>query len=128
MKKLFLTLSALILLTACGQKETAPEVTMGQPVIGEEGVKEMIVENELELKLYSLNDVALHANEDDCWTAVNGQVFDITEYIPNHPAGNSILQGCGIDGTEIFEKKPNGEPHSEKAVETLNNYLIGNLK
>lgn len=29
-----------------------------------------------------------HSSENDCWIVVNGDVWDITEFIPSHPGGN----------------------------------------
>lgn len=74
-------------------------------------------------QVFTLEEVAKHNTEGDCWTVVNNKVYNITEYIPSHPAGKSILQGCGQDATQLFTDK-----HSKKTNNKLNDYLIGNLK
>ena len=53
---------------------------------------------------YTLEDVAQHNSELDCWTVVDGCVYNIAPFIAHHPGGRKILQAAGIDGTEIFSK------------------------
>ncbi|MFH2062583.1 MAG: cytochrome b5-like heme/steroid binding domain-containing protein [bacterium] len=80
---------------------------------------------------YSLNEVASHATADDCWMAIDGQVYNVTAAIGNHPGGEMILQGCGKDATQLFATKGRGEagpPHSPQAREGLANFMIGTLK
>src|SRR5689334_21727949 len=52
---------------------------------------------------YTLADVAAHSTKSNCWTAVNGNVYDVTPFIDSHPGGvEAILNVCGIDATELF--------------------------
>lgn len=53
--------------------------------------------------------VALHNNENDCWTIIEGTAYDITSYIPRHPGGDNILSACGVDGTEFFNGNKEGQ-------------------
>jgi L-lactate dehydrogenase (cytochrome) len=39
----------------------------------------------------SVSEVAKHANPDDCWIVVNGKVYDLTKFAPNHPGGASSM-------------------------------------
>jgi len=55
---------------------------------------------------YTLEDVAQHNSELDCWTVVEGRVYNIAPFVHQHPGGRKILQAAGIDGTEIFSKYP----------------------
>ena len=32
-------------------------------------------------------EIAKHAHEDDIWIVVNGKVYDVTKFAPNHPGG-----------------------------------------
>lgn len=63
------------------------------------------------------NEVAKHTEEDDCWIIIDGQVYDVTEYVRDtrashntasgkgHPgAGGAlvILNFCGKDASEEF--------------------------
>lgn len=80
---------------------------------------------------YSLDDISSHDNKDDCWFAIEGKVYDVTEYIADakHPGGEAILEGCGIDATELFNTRPmgSGTPHSSSARVFAEQYIIGSL-
>ncbi|KAH3666807.1 hypothetical protein OGAPHI_003256 [Ogataea philodendri] len=53
----------------------------------------------------SVAEYAKHTSPDDCWVAIRGQVYDMTEFLPNHPGGRAaILRVSGYDATEIFEQ------------------------
>ncbi len=79
--------------------------------------------------------VALHNQKSDCWTIVNGKVYDITSYIPRHPGGDEILRACGVDGTSLFETRTTadgqkingGGSHSSTAQNQLKQLEIGTL-
>lgn len=59
---------------------------------------------------YTLAQVAAHASETDCWTVINGNVYDITSYVPKHPGGvQQIMRVCGTDGTQAFVRKHDGD-------------------
>jgi cytochrome b involved in lipid metabolism len=81
---------------------------------------------------YTLEDVAQHNSKEDCWLVINGEVYNVTDLIAggNHPGGEEILKGCGIDATELFETRPmgSGTAHSDRARELSNNYKIGTLQ
>lgn len=65
---------------------------------------------------YTLQQVAQHADVASCWTAINGQVYDLTSWIDKHPGGpDQILQLCGTDGSAAFNLKHAGDdrPSSE---------------
>lgn len=79
-------------------------------------------------KIYTLSDIASHSTANSCWMAVNGKVYDVTSFIPNHPGGSAILVGCGKDATYYFNTKGGrGRPHSQTANELLQQYYIGDL-
>lgn len=51
----------------------------------------------------SAEEVAKHKTESDCWVIVNGQVLDVTEFLPDHPGGKkAILLYAGKDASEEF--------------------------
>jgi flavocytochrome c len=52
---------------------------------------------------YTTADVAKHNKKDDIWVIVNGQVLDVTSFLPDHPGGEkAILLYAGRDATEEF--------------------------
>jgi len=80
---------------------------------------------------YTFDDVALHATADDCWMAIDGLVYDVTDAVVGHPGGQAMLAGCGKDSTRLFATKGRGEsgpPHSSQAEASLENHLIGTLE
>jgi len=47
--------------------------------------------------------VAKHATKDDCWIVINGEVLDITKFMPEHPGGDAvIMMFAGKDASEEF--------------------------
>jgi cytochrome b involved in lipid metabolism len=77
-------------------------------------------------KRFALAEVARHATEADCWMAINGVVYDLTAYLPEHPSRPSIvLPWCGKEATEAYKTKTKGRPHSPEADQLLPSYRIG---
>ncbi len=75
------------------------------------------------IKSYSLNEIAKHNNQNDCWMAIGGKVYDVTSFIGSHPGGErAILSGCGKDATNAFDSR-----HSQAAFDLLPQFFIGNL-
>ncbi|MFZ5376640.1 MAG: cytochrome b5 domain-containing protein [Patescibacteria group bacterium] len=86
---------------------------------------------EQQSKTISLDEISQHASPEDCWFAVDGNVYDVTSYIAaaKHPGGEAILEGCGKDASGIFHTKPGtGNDHSPKAQEYLQSFKIGQLE
>lgn len=66
-----------------------------------------------ELPKLTMADLEQHNSEEDCWIAINGKVYDLTDFAEEHPAGpESIIELAGQDGTEEFEAV-----HSEGILE-----------
>lgn len=56
--------------------------------------------------VFTFAQVQQHASESDCWTAVNGSVYDLTSWIGRHPGGPGPILGlCGRDGGAMFAAK-----------------------
>ncbi|RDB24775.1 Fumarate reductase [Hypsizygus marmoreus] len=52
---------------------------------------------------YTMEEVAKHNKKDDIWVVVDGQVLDVTTFLPDHPGGEkAILLYAGRDATEEF--------------------------
>lgn len=84
---------------------------------------------------YTVDEVKDHNSKDDCWTIINGNVYDITSYVPRHPGGDEILRACGEDGTSLFTQRQDssgndvgsGTPHSSSAASQLESLKIGTV-
>jgi flavocytochrome c len=51
----------------------------------------------------AFSDVEAHTAEDDCWLVVDNKVYDLTEFLPDHPGGKKApLIYAGKDATEEF--------------------------
>jgi len=77
---------------------------------------------------HTLEQVGMHAAVDDCWVAIEGNVYDLGNYIPQHPTPPSVIGAwCGRDATEGMRTKNYGRDHSAQAWAQLEKYLIGEL-
>eukprot|EP00931_Biecheleriopsis_adriatica_P001294 TRINITY_DN1015_c0_g2_i1.p1 TRINITY_DN1015_c0_g2~~TRINITY_DN1015_c0_g2_i1.p1 ORF type:complete len:735 (-),score=150.99 TRINITY_DN1015_c0_g2_i1:306-2408(-) len=60
-----------------------------------------------------LSEVAHHNKPHDCWIALNGSVYDLTDFLMHHPEQrNSILAWAGRDATSMWNKIPGRFPSS----------------
>ncbi len=77
-------------------------------------------------KTYSLIDVAKHKTANDCWTTINGNVYDLTSFVNSHPGGvENIISICGIDGSSAFGNQHGGQRRPASELVSL---YIGKLK
>ena len=76
------------------------------------------------IKYFTIEEIKKHNNEKNAWIIINNNVYDITEFIDNHPGGPIIKQGIGKNATDLFLEAG----HSEEHLEFLNHYLIGQFK
>uniref|UniRef100_A0A7N0U8Z0 Cytochrome b5 heme-binding domain-containing protein n=1 Tax=Kalanchoe fedtschenkoi TaxID=63787 RepID=A0A7N0U8Z0_KALFE len=75
-------------------------------------------------KVYKLEEVASHNTPKDCWLVMFGKVYDVTEFMDDHPGGGEVLlTSTGKDATEDFEDVG----HSKAAREQLSKYRIGDI-
>jgi hypothetical protein len=75
---------------------------------------------------YTAEEVAKHNSADDCWTIVDGHVYDVTTFARRHPAGpKAIAEMCGVNASEDFLGEHGGQSEPESWLETLK---IGTLK
>ncbi|MBI2385535.1 MAG: cytochrome b5 domain-containing protein [Elusimicrobia bacterium] len=77
----------------------------------------------------SAAELARHAAAEDCWLAVEGGVYDVTAYVPAHPAPRRALTDwCGKEATRAFLTKGVGRPHGEEARALLETLRVGALR
>ena len=70
----------------------------------------------------TLAEVEQHVAHGDLWLVIDGNVYDVSEYMDDHPGGGEImLNAAGKDGTDDFEDVG----HSPGAREQLKKFLIG---
>ncbi|WP_409525557.1 cytochrome b5 domain-containing protein [Nitrincola sp. MINF-07-Sa-05] len=79
-------------------------------------------------RIISLEELAQHNHAASCWKVIDGRVYDITDYIDEHPTPESVLTDwCGMESTEAWYDKGNGRPHSPGALVLLAQFDIGVL-
>lgn len=73
----------------------------------------------------TMSEVRVHATASNCWSVVDGNVYDLTTWIPQHPGGSAVIEAlCGKDGSAAFH----GQHASERAPgEVLAGFRIGTL-
>ena len=49
---------------------------------------------------YTMADVAKHNSQTDCWAAIDGDVYDLTQWISRHPGGPDKIIGVSAQTVE----------------------------
>merc|ERR1711937_122467 len=53
---------------------------------------------------YTMEEVAKHTSENDCWVVLHGRVLNVTNFLKEHPGGMlAIMTFAGKDATEEFD-------------------------
>jgi succinate dehydrogenase/fumarate reductase flavoprotein subunit len=79
--------------------------------------------NEQQRRDVTRAELAQHSSEEDCWIAIEGMVYDLTDFAEEHPAGPaSIHELGGQDGTVEFLAI-----HNIGIMEDFDDVLIGPL-
>ena len=74
---------------------------------------------------YTMAKVKENNSASSCWSVINGNVYNLTQWIISHPGGPSVIRGlCGVDGTSSFNGKHRGQGNP---TATLASYLLGPL-
>jgi cytochrome b involved in lipid metabolism len=74
---------------------------------------------------YTLAQIGTHNSAASCWSAINGQVYNLTAWIDEHPGGEeAILSICGKDGSAAFSGQHGG---NSKPAAALASFKIGSL-
>ena len=74
---------------------------------------------------YTMAKVKENNSASNCWSVINGNVYNLTQWINSHPGGPSVIRGlCGVDGTSSFNGKHRGQGNP---TATLASYLLGPL-
>ncbi|KAI1360688.1 glycolate oxidase [Xylaria arbuscula] len=60
------------------------------------------------------DEVAKHDTDKDCWVVINGKIWDVTDFLPEHPGGAGVIaKYSGRDATEAYN-----EVHDPELVES----------
>jgi len=58
----------------------------------------------LERRRFSNDEVAVHRGADDAWIVVDGEVYDVTEFLQSHPGGPEVSETAIPDPFLAVEK------------------------
>jgi cytochrome b involved in lipid metabolism len=73
----------------------------------------------------TLDEVKKHNSADDCWSIIDGNVYDLTNWVNSHPGGSSRITAiCGKDGSSNFLGQ---HSNSNSAKSQLNRFELGKL-
>lgn len=69
--------------------------------------------------LLERSEVANHAAASSCWVIIHDTVFDLTDFVGEHPGGQTvILRKAGQDATDAFDAV-----HSKDLLEKYESHL-----
>ncbi|KRX01582.1 Cytochrome b5-like heme/steroid binding domain [Pseudocohnilembus persalinus] len=73
-------------------------------------------------KIITWDELRKHSEQNDIWVCIDGQVFDVSNYLAEHPGGSKILiKHGGKDATKEFQNVG----HSSYAISLRDNHKIG---
>ena len=77
---------------------------------------------------YTIDEVEKHNKENDLWCYYKGDVYNVTDFVKNHPGGNVILKSGGKDLEKVWEENGVGWHNKNNSVKNaLKKYNIGKL-
>ncbi|RZC38028.1 cytochrome b5 [Asbolus verrucosus] len=77
-----------------------------------------------EERVVTLDEVSWHDSPGDCWIIIYDRIYDITDFLDEHPGGSDILlEYAGRDASVAFR----GSGHSAQALRALDRFTIGEL-
>lgn len=125
---------SLLMLASCGDGEDTAEDDAGDTQTEEQGEQEKTGQGAEEgddgegdaAQAFTLEEVEDNDGADSCWAVVDGTVYDLTDWIDEHPGGpDRIEQLCGTDATDAFEGQHGGD---EGPQQQLSEFEIGELE
>lgn len=103
------------------EEEVVEEEVVEEEVVEEENVEEA----EPEPTGFTLAMVQENDDASSCWSVINGNVYDLTAWINQHPGGSSRILGlCGTDGSSSFNAIHRGQSNPESRLQS---FLLGPL-
>ncbi|XP_053213698.1 regulator of nonsense transcripts 2-like [Panonychus citri] len=73
---------------------------------------------------FTLAEVSEHCTHHDCWIILFDKVYDVTDFMYEHPGGDYIIaENAGRDATIAFLSSR----HGKDAFDLMEKYFIGNL-
>lgn len=78
--------------------------------------------------VFTLEQIATHSTKDDCWLIIDSSVYNVSDYLAEHPGGVSVVSPfCGKDATQAFETMGGRGAHSSAADQIKQKYIVGTV-
>ena len=75
---------------------------------------------------YTMEKVKANNTASSCWSVINGNVYDLTNWINQHPGGSGAIRGlCGTDGSAEYLAQHKGQSNTGSR---LASYLLGPIQ
>lgn len=103
--------------TIVGKKLPVHKASQTQPTVQDDET----AKSPTKLRNVPKSELQQHGKPDDCWIAIHGFVYDLTDFAEEHPAGaQSIHELAGKDGTEAF-----AAVHNDRMLEEFDEEIVG---
>ena len=77
---------------------------------------------------YTKEEVSQHNTEDDFWAIYKNEVYDLTDFVNDHPGGSIILNSAGQDLEEVwYDFGYEWHMSNNNVMKVLKKYKIGKL-
>ena len=74
---------------------------------------------------FTAAQIAQNSDATSCWASVDGSVYDLTEWISEHPGGSREIEAlCGTDATAAFQRQHGSNAEAQRE---LAGFKIGEL-
>ncbi|PHH60960.1 hypothetical protein CDD81_1017 [Ophiocordyceps australis] len=77
------------------------------------------------LPTLSRAEVETHASAKSCFVTLGAKVYDVTDFIGDHPGGGQLILDYAGKDIEAILKDPTSHSHSEAAYQVLDESLVG---
>lgn len=72
------------------------------------------------IQSFTLAQIAAHSTALDCYSAINGSVYDLTPFVNQHPGGAGAIKSlCGVDGSSAYNGQHGGASRPANELASL---------
>lgn len=89
--------------------------------------KKSIYKKDAAGKTFTREDILKHRERGECYIVLNRKVYDITEFLEEHPGGSEIITDINETDFDEQTREFDEAEHSEEALEDLEEYYRGIL-